>query len=117
VGKPLNKGEQEMSISERIQKMVGDNRVMVFMKGTPEQPMCGFSNTVVQILNNVGKPYGSANVLDDAADPELREGIKAYSDWPSVPQLYVDGEFVGGCDIAVEMYQSGDLQKLIEKEG
>jgi len=106
-----------MSIQERIQKLVDDNKVMLFMKGTPQQPLCGFSSTVVDILKHLKIQYSSANVLDDAADSELRDGIKAFSDWPTIPQLYVNGEFVGGCDLAIELYQSGELEKLIAVEG
>ena len=102
-----------MSVEGRIRDMIDQNHVMLFMKGTPEQPMCGFSKTVIDILNNMGTEFGSANVLDDMADSELREGIKKFSDWPTVPQLYVDGEFIGGCDIAIEMFQSGELETLV----
>lgn len=100
-----------MTITERIQKDVDTNRVMLFMKGNPQFPMCGFSKTVVDILQNLKVEFASANVLEDM---ELREGIKEFSDWPTIPQLYVDGSFVGGCDITVEMYQSGELQPLLE---
>ena len=105
-----------MSVQERIQTLVNDNKVMLFMKGTPEQPMCGFSSTVVEILKRLSVEYNSANVLDDAADSELRNGIKEFSDWPPIPQLYVNGEFVGGCDLAIELYQSGELEKIIVGE-
>ena len=100
-----------MTIAERIQNDIDTNRVMLFMKGIPEAPMCGFSKTVVDILNHLDIEFASANVLEDM---ELREGIKAFSDWPTIPQLYVDGNFIGGCDIAVEMYQSGELQPLLQ---
>ncbi|MDP7399606.1 MAG: Grx4 family monothiol glutaredoxin [Lentisphaeria bacterium] len=106
-----------MAVQERIQKLVDDNKVMLFMKGTPEQPMCGFSSTVIEILKRLDIEYGSANVLDADADSELRDGIKAFSDWPTLPQLYVNGEFVGGCDLAIELYQSGELEKMIVGEG
>jgi monothiol glutaredoxin len=109
-------GETIMSVQERIQKLVNDNKVMLFMKGTPEQPMCGFSSTVIEILKRLSVEYNSANVLDDAADSELRNGIKEFSDWPTIPQLYVNGEFVGGCDLAIELYQSGELEKIIVGE-
>ena len=99
-----------MTIANRIQKDIDSNRVMLYMKGIPEAPMCGFSNTVVEILKRLEVEFGSANVLDDM---ELREGIKDFSDWPTIPQLYVDGNFIGGCDIAIEMYQSGELQSLL----
>ena len=100
-----------MTIAERIQNDIDTNRVMLFMKGIPEAPMCGFSNTVVEILKHLNVEFASANVLEDM---ELREGIKEFSDWPTIPQLYVDGNFIGGCDIAVEMYQSGELRPLLQ---
>lgn len=103
-----------MTIAERIQNDINNNRVMLYMKGTPEFPMCGFSKTVVDILKHLNVDFASANVLEDM---EIREGIKEFSDWPTIPQLYVDGEFVGGCDIAVEMFQSGQLQPLLLGEG
>ncbi|MCL4147981.1 UNVERIFIED_CONTAM: hypothetical protein GTU68_052369 [Idotea baltica] len=83
---------------------------MLFMKGTPDFPMCGFSKTVVDILKHVDVKFGCANVLEDT---ELREGIKEFSDWPTIPQLYIDGNFIGGCDIAVEMFQAEELQPLL----
>jgi monothiol glutaredoxin len=100
-----------MTITQRIQNDIDTNRVMLFMKGIPEAPMCGFSKTVVDILKHLDIDFGSANVLEDM---ELREGIKEFSDWPTIPQLYVDGNFIGGCDIAVEMYQSGELRPLLQ---
>lgn len=101
-------------IQARIDNAVKTNDVVLFMKGTPQFPMCGFSSQVVQILGYIGVPYASVNVLDDQ---EVREGIKAYSNWPTIPQLYVKGEFVGGCDITREMFQSGELQALFEEKG
>ena len=98
-------------LKEKIDKLVKDNKVFVFMKGSKLMPQCGFSNNVVQILNTLGVPYETADVL---ADPEIRQGIKEYSNWPTIPQIYVNGEFVGGSDIAIEMYQSGELQQMIE---
>ena len=89
------------------------NDVVLFMKGTPQVPQCGFSGQVVQILNYLGVPYKGVNVLEDAA---LREGIKAYSNWPTIPQLYVKGEFVGGSDIMMEMFEAGELQQLLEQK-
>jgi monothiol glutaredoxin len=97
-------------IAQRIQSDIDANPVMLYMKGTAMFPQCGFSARVVQILTHMGVPFATANVLED---PELREGIKQFSNWPTVPQLYVHGEFVGGCDIVTEMYQSGELQKLL----
>ena len=98
----------------QIDAEVKSNDVVLFMKGTPQFPQCGFSGQVVQILNYVGVPFKGVNVLEDAA---LRDGIKAYSNWPTIPQLYVKGEFVGGCDIAREMFQAGELQQLLAEKG
>lgn len=103
-----------MSVSERIQGYVDANDVVLFMKGTPVFPQCGFSSVVSQVLQHVGVEYESFNVLEDA---EIREGIKAFSDWPTIPQLYVKGEFVGGCDIIREMFESGELQQLMTDKG
>ena len=97
--------------SARIQQEITENPVVLYMKGTPAFPQCGFSARVVQILSHVGVPFKGVNVL---ADPELREGIKAFTNWPPIPQLYVQGEFVGGCDIIMEMFQSGELQTLLQ---
>lgn len=98
------------SVSDRISQIIGQHDVVLFMKGVPAAPQCGFSGAVVQILNRIGVPYGSVNVL---ADEVIREGIKAYSSWPTIPQLYVKGEFIGGCDIVREMFQSGELKTLL----
>jgi monothiol glutaredoxin len=103
-----------MSINEFIDKEVKSNEVVLFMKGTPQFPMCGFSGQVVQILDYLGVPYKGLNVLES---DELRQGIKDYSNWPTVPQLYVKGEFVGGCDIVREMFQAGELQGLLKEKG
>ena len=103
-----------MSINEFIDKEVKGNDVVLFMKGTPQFPMCGFSGQVVQILDYLGAPYKGLNVLDST---DLRQGIKDYSNWPTVPQLYVKGEFVGGCDIIREMFQAGELQELLKEKG
>ncbi len=102
------------NISQRIQGDIEANQVMLYMKGTPMFPQCGFSARVIQILTHMGVPFQSANVLEDA---ELREGIKQFSQWPTIPQLYVKGEFVGGCDIVTEMYQSGELETLMKESG
>jgi monothiol glutaredoxin len=102
------------TIFNRIQGDIDQNPVMLYMKGTPMFPQCGFSARVVQILTHVGVPFQSANVLEDA---ELREGIKQFSQWPTIPQLYVKGEFVGGCDILTEMFQSGELETLLVDKG
>ena len=100
-----------MDTQDRIRQQVAANRVVLYMKGTPQFPQCGFSALAVQVLNACGvKDFHSVNVL---ADQAIREGIKQYANWPTIPQLYVNGEFVGGCDIMREMYQSGELQKLI----
>jgi monothiol glutaredoxin len=103
----------ENDVSVRIQREISANPVMLYMKGTAQFPQCGFSSRVVQILNHMGVKYTTANVLEDAG---LRDGIKAFSNWPTIPQLYVGGEFVGGCDIVTEMFQSGELQELIQEK-
>ena len=103
-----------MDTQERIKQQVTSNRVFLFMKGTPQFPQCGFSALAVQVLNACGvKDFGSFNVLSDQA---VREGIKQYANWPTIPQLYINGEFVGGSDIMREMYESGELQKLLETQ-
>jgi monothiol glutaredoxin len=99
---------------ERIQSEITENPVMLYMKGNAMFPQCGFSARVVQILTHMGVPFKTANVLEDAA---LRDGIKAFSNWPTIPQLYVNGEFVGGCDIITEMFQSGELETLMTEKG
>jgi monothiol glutaredoxin len=98
----------------RIQGEISANDVMLYMKGTPMFPQCGFSARVIQILTHMGVPFNSANVLED---DELRDGIKTFSQWPTIPQLYVKGEFVGGCDIVTEMFQSGELETLLKESG
>ena len=100
-----------MSVQEKIRGQVTGHPVVLYMKGSPQQPMCGFSATASQILRMCGvdQPF----TVDVLQDQEVREGIKQYANWPTIPQLYVNGEFVGGCDIMREMYQSGELQKLI----
>jgi monothiol glutaredoxin len=97
-----------------IQKTVEEHPVVLFMKGVPEQPQCGFSALVVQVLDHLGVDFAGVNVL---SSDELRQGIKAYSNWPTIPQLYVKGEFVGGCDIVKEMFQSGELKTLFADKG
>ena len=97
----------------RIEEIVKNNAVVLFMKGTPLFPQCGFSSRAVTILEHLGAPFESVDVLQD---PEIRQGIKEYSDWPTVPQLYVKGEFVGGSDIMLEMFQNGELQQLVNAE-
>ncbi len=102
------------TVSERIQSDITSNDVMLYMKGTPMFPQCGFSARVIQILQALEVPFKSANVLEDA---ELREGIKSFSQWPTIPQLYVKGEFIGGCDIVSEMFQAGELETLLADKG
>jgi monothiol glutaredoxin len=109
-------GRQETAMSEQtvhdwIRKTVSSNDVVVFMKGTKQFPQCGFSGQVAQILGHVGVAYKDVNVLEDMS---IREGIKSFSDWPTIPQLYVKGEFVGGCDIIREMFQEGELTQLLD---
>jgi monothiol glutaredoxin len=104
----------DSDVLDRIQGEINQNPVMLYMKGTPMFPQCGFSARVVQILSHLQVPFQSANVLEDG---ELREGIKHFSQWPTIPQLYVGGEFVGGCDIITEMFQSGELETLLEEKG
>lgn len=101
-----------MDVQERIKQQVTSNPVVLYMKGTPQFPQCGFSGAAVQIL----KACGAQNVVtvDVLSDPEIREGIKAYANWPTIPQLYIKGEFIGGADIMREMFQQGELQKLLE---
>jgi len=99
---------------DRITKMITDNDVFLFMKGDPTFPQCGFSSVVAQVMQHLGLKFESFNVLSDA---EVREGVKEFSDWPTIPQLYVKGEFVGGCDIVKEMFQSGELQTLLDDKG
>lgn len=103
-----------MSVSERIQEYVTKDDVVLFMKGNPVFPQCGFSSVVSQVIQHLGVKCETYNVLEDA---ELREGIKAFSDWPTIPQLYVKGEFVGGCDIVREMFESGELQQMMTEKG
>jgi monothiol glutaredoxin len=103
-----------MSINQFIDQQLKSSDVVLFMKGTPQFPQCGFSGQVVQILDYLGVPYKGINILDS---DELRQGIKAYSNWPTIPQLYVKGEFVGGCDIIREMFQSGELKGVFKEKG
>lgn len=99
-----------MTMQEQLKQIIEQNPVILFMKGTPDFPQCGFSGRVVEILKSCGARYASVDVL---ADLEVREGIKRYANWPTVPQLFVNGEFVGGCDILCEMFESGELQTLL----
>ncbi len=101
-------------VRSRIESLIASNKVMLFMKGTKQIPACGFSNTVVQILKKEAVPFETFNIL---ADPEIRQGLKEYSSWPTYPQLYVGGKFVGGCDIVTELHQSGELAKELAQAG
>ena len=101
-------------VHDRIKSDITDNDVVLYMKGTPVFPQCGFSAAVVQVLSQVGVKFKGINVLED---PSLREGVKQFSSWPTIPQLYVKGEFVGGCDIVREMYESGELQDALKAKG
>lgn len=98
-------------LKERIDTLLKDNKILVFMKGNKLMPQCGFSNNVVQILNSLAVPFETIDVLDDW---DIRQGIKEYSDWPTIPQVYVNGEFIGGSDIIIELYQKGELQQMVE---
>jgi monothiol glutaredoxin len=100
------------NINEKIKDIINKNHVVLFMKGTPEMPQCGFSMTVSNILKKLNVKFSSIDVL---ADPEIRQGIKDFSNWPTVPQLYIKSEFVGGCDIVKELFESKELKKLLEK--
>jgi len=102
------------NVQERIKAEVDSNDVVLFMKGTPAMPQCGFSATVIHVLDHLGVKYKAVNVL---ADPEIRNGIKEFSNWPTIPQLYVKGEFVGGCDIIREMFENGELKPFLAEQG
>ena len=102
------------TVLERIKQDISDNTVLLYMKGTPVFPQCGFSAAVVQILTHLGVKFKGVDVL---SDPEIRQGIKEFSAWPTIPQLYVKGEFVGGCDIIREMFETGELKQLFEEKG
>ncbi|MCG8366078.1 MAG: Grx4 family monothiol glutaredoxin [Pseudanabaenales cyanobacterium] len=98
-------------LKARIDNLVKQNKIVLFMKGNKLMPQCGFSNNVVQILNVLGVPFETVDVLEDF---EIRQGIKEYSNWPTIPQVYINGEFVGGSDILIELYQNGELQQMVE---
>ena len=104
--------ELDEGVKSRIEKEISSNEVVLFMKGTPVFPQCGFSSMVSQVLSHIGVEFKGVDVL---AEPTLRDGIKSFSDWPTIPQLYVKGEFIGGCDIVKEMYENGELQELFNK--
>lgn len=99
-----------MSVQEQIKQQISSDRIVLYMKGTPQAPLCGFSARSAQLLAACGAKYTAVDVL---ADAQVRQGIKDYSNWPTVPQLYIDGQFIGGCDIMTELYQSGELHKLV----
>ncbi|MBD0344310.1 MAG: Grx4 family monothiol glutaredoxin [Coleofasciculus sp. Co-bin14] len=98
-------------LKERIDSLVKQNKILVFMKGNKLMPQCGFSNNVVQILNTLGVPFETVDVLSDY---DIRQGIKEYSNWPTIPQVYIDGEFIGGSDVLIELYQNGELHQMVE---
>ncbi len=104
----------DTTVHERIRQDVADNPVVLYMKGSPVFPQCGFSAAVVQILSHLGVKFKGVDVL---ADPGIRQGIKEFSNWPTIPQLYVKGEFLGGCDIIREMYETGELKQVLEQKG
>ena len=104
----------DSTVQDRIRQQIDEAPVVLFMKGTPVFPQCGFSAAVVQVLNHLGVRFKGIDIL---ADPELRQGIKTFSNWPTIPQLYVKGEFVGGCDIVREMFESGELTELLSSKG
>ena len=106
--------ENILDVTENIKNEIKNNEVVLFLKGTPAFPMCGFSAATVQVLTNLGIKFNSINVLDS---DEMREGIKKFSNWPTIPQLYVKEEFIGGCDIVKEMFESGELLELFNKRG
>jgi monothiol glutaredoxin len=104
--------EMSPELKSAVEKYLTENKVVLFMKGNKLFPQCGFSNTCVMILNEMGVPYETVNILENE---ELRQGMKSYSNWPTFPQLYIDGEFFGGCDITIEAFQSGELKEILEK--
>ncbi len=103
-----------MSVQDKIAKTVSENDVVLYMKGTPVFPQCGFSSTVVQVFDYLGVEYASVNVLEDM---EIRQGIKEFNTWPTIPQVFVKGEFIGGCDIVREMFENGELRTLLTEKG
>ena len=102
-----------MEIKEKIQKLINENNICLFMKGTPEAPQCGFSRAVSNVLKHLKVNFNSIDVLEDE---KMRQGIKDFSDWPTIPQLYIKGNFIGGCDIVKEMFENGELKTLLEKK-
>lgn len=102
--------DKQVDINERIKQQLDENKVLLYMKGTPDFPQCGFSGQTVAALKAIGEPFSYVNIFEE---PEIREGLKHYSNWPTFPQLYINGELVGGCDIVVEMYNSGELRDML----
>lgn len=98
---------------EQIKRELSENKIVLYMKGTPEAPQCGFSAAVAEILKKLGVNFHAVNILEDV---EIRQGVKAYANWPTIPQLYINGKFVGGCDIAKELFENGELKKLVEEK-
>lgn len=99
-------------LQTKIESQINDNKIFLYIKGTPQQPQCGFSAAVVQVFNSLGQPYESANILEDN---DLRQGLKEFSSWPTFPQVYIDGEFVGGCDIVMELNNRGELAQIVQE--
>ena len=99
-----------MTVEETIKQQINSEKIVLYMEGTPQAPLCGFSARMTQLLQTCGATFTAIDVL---ADPQIREGIKQYSNWPTIPQLYVDGQFIGGCDIITELFQKGELQKIV----
>jgi monothiol glutaredoxin len=102
---------QETEILDDIRRRIADNRIMVFMKGTPDQPMCGFSASVVEVFKRIGRPFGAMDILPD---PAVRLALSEHTQWPTIPQVFIGGEFIGGCDIVCELFESGELQKKVD---
>ena len=99
-------------VNERISSAINENRILIFMKGNPDFPQCGFSAATIDVFNQLGEPYATRDVLQD---PEIRQGIKEFSNWPTIPQVFIDGKFIGGSDIITEMHQTGELEPLVKK--
>jgi monothiol glutaredoxin len=99
-------------LQTKIESQINNNKIFLYIKGTPQQPQCGFSAAVVQVFNSLGQPYESANILEDN---DLRQGLKEFSSWPTFPQVYIDGEFVGGCDIVMELNNRGELAQIVQE--
>ncbi|MFN5854756.1 MAG: Grx4 family monothiol glutaredoxin [Pseudanabaenaceae cyanobacterium] len=99
-------------LQTKIESQIQNNKIMLYIKGTPQAPQCGFSAAVVQVFNALGQPYETDNILED---PELRQGMKEFSNWPTFPQVYIGGEFVGGCDIVMELHQRGELAQMVQE--